>query len=105
MFNDEYIVGLKGIYCEVVIVFDDYCGCYVYLYCVMINLGLILSWYSDGYYWNGIDWGDLSFDNDGVFDEGLLIIYLVEIIGLLKVNNEYILVEFSLDYCVEIICY
>ena len=103
--NDEYTVGLKGTYREVATALDDYCGRYAYPYCVMINPGSTSSWYSDGYYWNGTDWGDSSFDNDGVPDAGSLTTYSAETIGLPKANNEYTSVEFSLDYRAETIRY
>ncbi|ENN99402.1 MULTISPECIES: TonB-dependent receptor [Pseudoalteromonas] len=103
--NDEYTVGVKGIYREVATALDDYCGRYAYPYCVMINPGDSSSWYSDGYYWNGTDWGDSSFNNDGVPDSGSLTTYSAETIGLPKANNEYTAVEFSLDYKADTIRY
>ncbi|TMS59946.1 hypothetical protein, partial [Pseudoalteromonas sp. S3173] len=68
--NEEYTVGIKGVYREVATALAVYCGRYAYPYCVMINPGSSSSWYSDGYYWNGTDWGDSSIDNDGVPEEG-----------------------------------
>ncbi|CAD2226724.1 Putative TonB-dependent receptor, plug [Pseudoalteromonas sp. 3J6] len=103
--NDEYTVGIKGVYREVATALDDYCGRYAYPYCVMINPGSSSSWYSDGYYWNGTDWGDSSFDNDGVPDEGSLTTYSADTIGLPKANNEYTAVEFNLNYQADTIRY
>jgi hypothetical protein len=51
LINDNYTVGLKGTFREVITALDDYCGRYAYPYCVMVNPGSSSSWYSDGYYW------------------------------------------------------
>ncbi len=96
--NDEYTVGVKGTYREVATALDDYCGRYAYPYCVMVNPGSESSWYSDGYYWNGTDWGNSSFDNDGAPDAGSLTTYSAETMGLPKAKNEYTALEGMLKF-------
>ncbi|MDU0355600.1 TonB-dependent receptor [Paraglaciecola aquimarina] len=96
--NDEYTIGFKGMYREVVTALDDYCGRYAFPYCVMVNPGSDSSWYSDGYYWNGTDWGDSQFDDDGVPDAGSLTTYSAETMGLPKANNEYTSLESMVKY-------
>lgn len=96
--NDEYTIGFKGTYREVASALDDYCGRYAYPYCVMVNPGSDSSWYSDGYYWNGTDWGDSSFDNDGAPDAGSLTTYSAETMGLPEAKNEYTALESMVKY-------
>ncbi|GIU07123.1 Oar protein [Shewanella sp. c952] len=96
--NDEYTFGIKGTYRNVGTALDDYCGRYAYPYCVLINPGDDMSWYADGYYWNGTDWGDSSFENDGIPDEGSLETYSAETIGLPEAENKYLAVDTQFNY-------
>jgi hypothetical protein len=98
LINENYTLGIKGTYREVATALDDYCGRYAYPYCVMVNPGFDSSWYSDGYYWNGSDWGDSSFDSDGAPDEGSLTTYSAETMGLPKAKNEYTALETMVKY-------
>ncbi|KFZ38840.1 TonB-dependent receptor [Shewanella mangrovi] len=96
--NEEYSLGVKGTYRKVTSGLDDYCGRYAYPYCVMINPGEDMSWYADGYYWTGTDWGDSSFDADGYGDPGSLETYSAETIGLPKADNRYLAVDTQINY-------
>jgi hypothetical protein len=96
--NDEYSFGIKGTYRTVATALDDYCGRYAYPYCVLINPGSDMSWSADGYYWNGTDWGDSSFEQDGAPDPGSFETYSAETIGLPKAENKYMAVDTQFNY-------
>lgn len=95
--NDEYTVGIKGTYRTVTTALDDYCGRYAYPYCVLINPGSDMSWYSDGWYWNGTSW-DSRGNDDGIPDPGSLKTYSAETIGLPKAENKYLAVDTQFNY-------
>ncbi|WP_442962070.1 MULTISPECIES: TonB-dependent receptor [unclassified Pseudoalteromonas] len=95
--NDEYTVGVKGIFREVTSALDDYCGRYAYPTCVMINPGEDSSWYKDGYYWNGESW-DSRGGNDGIPDPGSLTTHSASTIGLSDATNEYGAIDTMISY-------
>jgi hypothetical protein len=96
--NDDLTLSVRATYREVTSALDDYCGIYAYPFCVMVNPGEDMTWYKDGYYWDGENLtieGDLF---DGLGDPGSLTTHSKETLQLPKANNEYLALQTSLDY-------
>lgn len=96
--TDELTVGIRGIYREVATALDDYCGRYAWPYCIMVNPGFDMSWYADGFSWDG---SSLSIDFDlfdGAPDPGSLRTYSAETLQLPQANNEYKAVQLELNH-------
>ncbi|WNZ55798.1 TonB-dependent receptor plug domain-containing protein [Microbulbifer sp. MKSA007] len=99
--NDDLSVGVRGVYREVVSALDDYCGRYAWPYCVMVNPGESMSWYADGYYWDGSELvvkGDLF---DGSPDPDSLRKFSAETIGLPEAKNIYRALQADLTYSTD----
>ena len=112
--KDEYILGYQraisedlsmeviGTYREVTSALDDYCGRYAYPFCVMVNPGEDMSWYKDGYYWDGTQ--ELMPDHetfDGVADPGSLTTHTAETLMLPEAENKYLSWQAKIDYRAE----
>ncbi|WP_218353069.1 TonB-dependent receptor [Alteromonas lipotrueiana] len=97
--NDSLTAEITGTYREVTSALDDYCGIYAYPYCVMLNPGEDMSWFKDGYYWDGekLDESKLNLF-DGEADEGSLTTHSAETLQLPEGKNEYTSVQFKLNY-------
>ncbi|WP_137167048.1 TonB-dependent receptor [Salinimonas lutimaris] len=101
--NDKLTAEVTGTYREVTSALDDYCGVYAYPYCVMVNPGEDMSWYKDGYYWNGSELDESRLDQfDGTPDEGSLTTHSAETLGLPEGKNEYTSVQLKLNYVEDI---
>lgn len=97
--NDNLTAEVTGTYREVTSALDDYCGIYAYPYCVMLNPGSDMSWYKDGYYWDGsqLDESKLPLF-DGNADEGSLTTHTAQTLQLPEGKNEYTSVQLKLNY-------
>lgn len=101
--NDSLTAEITGTYREVTSALDDYCGIYAYPYCVMLNPGEDMSWFKDGYYWDGeqLDESKLPLF-DGEADEGSLTTHTAETLQLPEGENEYTSVQLKLNYVADV---
>lgn len=94
-------VGVRGVYREVTSALDDYCGRYAWPYCVMVNPGSDMSWYADGYYWDGSELTVKGEIFDGAPDPGSLRKFSADTIGLPEAKNEYRAIQADLTYTTD----
>lgn len=99
--TEDITLAIRGTYRTIETALDDYCGRVSYPHCVMLNPGEASTWWKDGMYWNGTDWGDSDFNIDGQPDANSETTYSVEQIGLPEATNDYIALQTTLKYNAE----